>query len=89
MKSGMSVIAAMAVLAAACSTERDQLVVVARIDGEALVPALFGFNIGVEFGQILLIGIAGSLLAALRKWLDEGKLLITKSVLGVGLAGLA
>ena len=30
----MSVIAAMAVLAAACSTERDQLVVVARIDGQ-------------------------------------------------------
>lgn len=44
----------------------------ADLSGGGLVLPLFSFNLGVEFGQVLLIGVAYPGLFALRRWTQVG-----------------
>lgn len=71
MKSGVSVIVAMAVLAVACSTERDQVVVVARIDGDDVYYREFDDFVRNNLGEGP-DALSGRVLAALfEEFVDE------------------
>jgi hypothetical protein len=57
------------------------------LSGRTLLPALFGFNVGVEIGQLLIVGPAFALVLALRK--NEARFDRTRRILCTSVAVVA
>lgn len=54
----------------------------------SILPALFGFNIGVELGQIVIVMLIGSLGAAAVKLLPADNIILSRELLSASLCGL-
>lgn len=58
------------------------------VDAASLVPALFSFNVGIELGQLVVVGIAFALVAAWWRREDYARLISRPASAVIALVGL-